>query len=147
MLIIFCPSKTLLKSSQSCGCEIFRVLEYLLSIFQLYTNPCHMILSKQMCCLLLNGVSTESQKLTCVRQTRRDYSPTRNMTRIHVGLALSYFSHVQFDSMVYQQIVGIPMCTNCAPLIADLFPYCYDNIHSSVYDKRVDFLWSIRGSC
>ena len=33
--------------------------------------------------------------------------------------------YVQFDGMVYQQIVGIPMGTNCAPLIADLFLYCY----------------------
>ena len=30
---------------------------------------------------------------------------------------------VQFGDMVYQQIVGIPMGTNCAPLIADLFLY------------------------
>ena len=84
------PSKTLLKSSKSCVCEIFRVLKYLLSIFLLYTHPCRMISSKQKCCLLLNGVSTESQKLTSVRQLRRDFSPTRNMTRMHVGLALSY---------------------------------------------------------
>ena len=61
-----------------------QVLKYLLSIFQLYTHPCHMILSKQKCCLLLNGVSTESQKLTSVRQIRRDFSPTRNMTGIYI---------------------------------------------------------------
>ena len=53
-------------------------------------NFCHMISSKQKCCLLLNGVSTESQKLTSVRQLRQDFSPTRNMTHMHVGLALSY---------------------------------------------------------
>ena len=34
--------------------------------------------------------------------------------------------YVQFDGMVYQQILGIPMGTNCAPLIADLFLYCYE---------------------
>ena len=34
--------------------------------------------------------------------------------------------YLQFDGMVYQQIVGIPMGTNCAPLIADLFLYCYE---------------------
>ena len=28
---------------------------------------------------------------------------------------------VQFERMIYQQIVGIPMGTNCTPLIADLF--------------------------
>ena len=33
---------------------------------------------------------------------------------------------MQFDGMVYQQIVGIPMGTNCAPLIADLILYCYE---------------------
>ena len=77
-------SKTLLKSSKNCVCEIFRVLTYLLSIFLLYTHSCHMISSKQKCCLLLNGVSTESQKLTSLRQLRRDFSPTRNMTRMYV---------------------------------------------------------------
>ena len=34
--------------------------------------------------------------------------------------------YVQFDGMVYQQIVRIHMGTNCAPLIADLFLYCYE---------------------
>ena len=34
--------------------------------------------------------------------------------------------YVQFDGMVYQHIVGIPMGTNCALLIADLFLYCYE---------------------
>ena len=33
--------------------------------------------------------------------------------------------YVQFDGMVYQQKVGIPMGANCAPLIAGLFLYCY----------------------
>ena len=28
---------------------------------------------------------------------------------------------------IYRQIVGIPMGTNCAPLIADLFLYCYES--------------------
>ena len=28
--------------------------------------------------------------------------------------------YVQFEGMVYQQLVGIPMGTNCASLIADL---------------------------
>ena len=27
---------------------------------------------------------------------------------------------------MYRQIVGIPMGTNCVPLIADLFLYCYE---------------------
>ena len=45
------------------------------------------------------------------------------------------WSYVQFDGMVYQQIVGIPMGTNCAPLIADLFLYCYESDFTSDLHK------------
>ena len=36
---------------------------------------------------------------------------------------LSLFDHIfiRFGSKLYIQIVGIPMGTNCAPLVADLF--------------------------
>ena len=40
--------------------------------FLLYTHHCHMILTKQKCCLLLNGVSIESQKLTSVRFVQQE---------------------------------------------------------------------------
>ena len=33
---------------------------------------------------------------------------------------------IQIDSRVFQQTVGIPMGTNCAPLLADLFLYSYE---------------------
>jgi len=33
---------------------------------------------------------------------------------------------VIFGGRVFQQTVGIPMGTNCAPLLADLFPYSYE---------------------
>ena len=58
--------------------------------FLLYTPHCHMILSKQKCCLWSTGVSTESQKLTSVLHLSQDLLATRNMTRIDVGLARSY---------------------------------------------------------
>ena len=45
------------------------------------------------------------------------------------------YMYVQFDGMVYQQIVGIHMGTNCAPLIADLFLYCYEG-----KSKRFDLI-------
>ena len=90
MSIFFGPLKTLPKSSKSCNCVTFRVFTYLLSIFLLYTHHCHMILSKQKCCLWSTGVSTESQNLTSVLHLRQDSLATRNMTRIDVGLARSY---------------------------------------------------------
>jgi hypothetical protein len=33
---------------------------------------------------------------------------------------------VMFGGRVFQQTVGIPMGTNCAPLLADLFLYSYE---------------------
>ena len=33
---------------------------------------------------------------------------------------------IRFGSTLYRQIVGIPMGTNCAPLVADLFLFCYE---------------------
>ena len=49
---------------------------------------------------------------------------------------------MQFDGIVYQQKVGIPMGTKCAPLLADLFLYCYEkdfmpNLQKS---KRFDLI-------
>ena len=85
----FWSIKTLPRSSKSCDCVTFRVLKYLLSTFPLYTPHCHMILSKQKWCVLVTGVSTESQKRPSVLQTKRAFLTTRSMTRINVGLALS----------------------------------------------------------
>ena len=33
---------------------------------------------------------------------------------------------IRFGSKLYGQIVGVPMGTNCAPLVADLFFFCYE---------------------
>ena len=33
---------------------------------------------------------------------------------------------IRYGSKLYRQIVGIPMGTNCAPLVADLFLFCYE---------------------
>ena len=33
---------------------------------------------------------------------------------------------MRFGSKLYRQIVGIPMGTNRAPLVADLFLFCYE---------------------
>ena len=33
--------------------------------------------------------------------------------------------YIRFGSELYRQIVGIPMGTNCAPLVAELILFCY----------------------
>ena len=43
-----------------------------------------------------------------------------------VLLALQLPRFVEFGGRIFQQTIGIPMGTNCAPLLADLFLYSYE---------------------
>ena len=38
----------------------------------------------------------------------------------------TWYIYVVFGDQVFQQTVGIPMGTNCAPLLADLFLHSYE---------------------
>ena len=45
---------------------------------------------------------------------------------------------IGFGSKLYRQIVGIPMGTNCAPLVADLFLFCNErDFMLSLSDKNL----------
>ena len=67
---------------------------------------------------------------------------------IHFGLlcdTLSYLSdniYIRFGNKLCRLIVGIPMGTNCAPLVADLFLFCYerDFMTSVSVDNQVDII-------
>ena len=54
--------------------------------------------------------------------------------------ALSYLLdnvYIRFGNKLYTQIVGISMGTNCAPLVADLFLFCYvRDFMTSLYDDN-----------
>ena len=44
---------------------------------------------------------------------------------------------ITFGSKIYRQIVSIPFCTTCAPLVADLFLFCYErNFMLSLSDNH-----------
>ena len=43
--------------------------------------------------------------------------------------------NVRFDGQLFRQMVGIPVETNCAPLLADLFLYSYEN---ELLDKLIN---------
>ena len=60
--------------------------------------------------------------------------------------ALSYLldniNNIRFGTKLYRQIVGIPMGTKCAPLVADLFLYCYERefMDSLNHDNQADVI-------
>ena len=43
--------------------------------------------------------------------------------------------HIRSGTKLYRQIVGIPMGTNCAPLVIDLFLFCYERIPNLMFLK------------
>ena len=64
-------------------------------------------------------------RLSSLLETQNDI----NIGRQNVCEALIYLLdtiYIRFDTKLYRQIVGIPMGTNCASLVADLFLFCYE---------------------
>ena len=53
---------------------------------------------------------------------------------------------IRCGSKLYRQIVGIPMGTHCAPLIADLYLFCYkrDSMVPLSYNKKLKLFNSRR---
>ena len=65
--------------------------------------------------------------------------------------ALSYLLgniYIKFGTKLYRQIVGILMGTNCAPLVADLFLYCYerDSMYSLNNDNQTDVIETLNST-
>ena len=50
--------------------------------------------------------------------------------------------YIRLGNRLYRQIVGISMGTNCAPLVADLFSFCYegDFMTNLSVDNKADVL-------
>ena len=114
-----------------------KYVKYSMDLFYIYQAVIH-----------IHFLSTESQKRTSVLQIRRDffsnktYDSYKCWTCTEFSEAFTFLMeniYVQFDDMVYQQIVGIPMGTNCAPLIADLFLHCYERDFMSNLQKSKRF--------
>ena len=57
-------------------------------------------------------------------------------------LYLLNYTYIRFGNKLYRQIVGIPMCTNCAPLLAVLYLFCYkrDFMTSLSNDNQADII-------
>ena len=91
-------------------------------------------------------VMTERLFFTSSDQSRYTLLSCQNVCN-----ALSYLLdniYIRFGTKLYRQIVGIPMGTNCAPLVADLFLYCYerDFIDSLNHDNQADVIESFNST-
>ena len=55
---------------------------------------------------------------------------------------------IRLGTNLYRQIVGFPMGTNCAPLIADLFLFCFerDFMVSLSYNKEAEIIQAFKSN-
>ena len=82
---------------------------------------------------------------------KKAFSLLQTIEDIHFGHVRMYVTpynifwiilRVGFGDKLYRQIVGIPMGTNCAPHVADLFLFCYerDFMTSLSIDNQADII-------
>ena len=65
-------------------------------------------------------------RLSSLLKTQNDinFGPVKRCVKPLIYLLDNIYN--RFGTKLYRQIVGIPMGTNCAPLVADLFLFCYE---------------------
>ena len=151
-------------NSEKCRVEFFKrlkswVREYALNIdgiinevssfdfSTLYTSLPHDLIKEKVLSLVKWCFNRESKTYLCTSDkagffSNKTYDSYKCWTCSEFSEAFTFLMehiYVQFGDMVYQQIVGIPMGTNCAPLIADLFLYCYERDFMSNLQKSKRF--------
>ena len=65
-------------------------------------------------------------RLSLLLKTQNDINFGLNKTCVKHLIYLLDNIYIRLGTKLYRQIVGIPMGTNCAPLEADLFLFCYE---------------------
>ena len=103
----------------------------------LYTTLPHDLI-KQKCSYLIKWCFEKSdRKYICCNNEREFFSNEKDKYKRYTYWtcdemidSLNFLLdniYIRFGEKMYRQVVGIPIGTNCAPLIAGLFLYCYES--------------------
>ena len=100
----------------------------------LYTTPPHNLIKDKLIDLIEHVFNREQSLYIACNDTNaffanEDHKRYTLWTCQKVIEALTYLLdniYIRFGTKIYRQVVGIPMGTNCAPLVADLFLFCYE---------------------
>lgn len=109
----------------------------------LYTSLPHYLIKSKLLELIRSVFTRENKPFLACNYDRAffTYATTNNYTMwtcSQVCDALNFLLDnifVRFGKSLYRQVIGIPMGTNCAPLIADLFLYCFERDFMLRLDK------------
>ena len=113
----------------------------------LYTSLPHDLIKSKLLSLIKWCFKRELTTYLCTSDTtgfysNKEYDSYKTWTCIELCDALTFLIdniYVQFNGKVYRQVIGIPMGTNCAPLIADLFLFCYERDFMTHLNKSKQF--------
>ena len=106
----------------------------LIPAFTLYTTLPHNLIKEKLINLIEWTFKREGSPYIACHE-RQAFFTSENTKRYklwscqNVCEALIYLLdniYIRFGTKLYRQIVGIPMGTNCTPLVADLFLFCYE---------------------
>ena len=101
----------------------------------LYTSLPHAQLKKQLHDLLERVFNTKGKSFIATNNFRTFWANHKTSTKYtyfscrELGLAIDFLIdniYVRFGSSVFRQVIGIPMGTNNAPLLADLFLHTFE---------------------
>ena len=102
----------------------------------LYTTLPHNLIKEKLLDLIERTFYKNEGKLYLACNDKKAFFIRQNIIEdITFGLVRMYVTpyrfswtifYIMFGTKLYRQIVGIPMGTNCVPLVADLFLFCYE---------------------
>jgi len=109
----------------------------------LYTSLPHTLIKEKFAYLINWSFKKSGSSYICCNKynsffSDKIYGKYTNWTSFDIISAIEFLLdniYVRFGDTIYRQIVGIPMGTNCAPLIADLFLYCYESQYIAKIQK------------
>ncbi|MDA3086495.1 hypothetical protein OFO27_08180, partial [Campylobacter sp. CS_ED1] len=100
----------------------------------LYTSLPHNLIKDKLLKLIRDTFKREKQNFIACNNSKAFFTNTKYngyhmFNENYVCDALTFLLDnifIRVGKVIYRQVIGIPMGTNCAPLIADLFLFCYE---------------------
>jgi hypothetical protein len=132
-------SNDVLKKLKSNNFQAFCLSTYDFST--LYTSLPHNLIRDKLTSLIEKTFARENKTFIACNEHRAfftdgSYDNYTSWTCQDLIQALTFLLdniYLRFGTSIYKQVIGIPMGTNCAPLVADLFLYCYERYVISFY--------------
>ena len=134
MTIIFGPKRSseVIEKLRLRNFQVFQVSSFDFST--LHTSLPHDLIEAKVLSLVYWCFNRESKTYLCTSDkagffSNKKYDSNKCWSCAELCEAFIFLMeniYVQFEGMVYQQIVGIPMGTNCAQLMVGLLLFCYE---------------------